>query len=143
MMGYIGKTIEETFDSEGFFRTGDGGYVDAYGALFWEGRLTEMIKTGGADVSPIEIDLAISAFPGVKRSMTVGVPDDKLGEKVVACVVSQEGATLDAEEITRYLKARLTSFKVPREILFFRDDELDVTGSGKVRFKALRDIAAK
>lgn len=75
--------------------------------------------------------------------MTVGVPDDMLGEKVVACVVSQEGATLDAEEITRYLKARLTSFKVPREILFFRDDELDVTGSGKVKFEALRDIAAK
>ncbi|MBK6276908.1 MAG: acyl--CoA ligase [Gammaproteobacteria bacterium] len=143
MMGYIGKSIEETFDDEGFFCTGDGGYVDEQGRLFWEGRLTEMIKTGGANVSPIEIDAVIATFPGVKITQTVGVPHELLGEMVVSCIVAQDGTTLDAGALTRFLKERLASFKVPREILFFREEELAVTGSGKVKFRILRDIAAR
>lgn len=143
MMGYIGKPIEETFDDEGFFCTGDGGYVDEHGRLFWEGRLTEMIKTGGANVSPIEIDAVIATFPGVKITQTVGVPHELLGEMVVSCIVAQDDATLDAGELTRFLKERLASFKVPRAILFFREEELAVTGSGKVKFRLLRDIAAR
>ena len=143
MMGYIGKPIEETFDDEGFFCTGDGGYVDDQGRLFWEGRLTEIIKTGGANVSPIEIDAVIATFPGVKITQTVGVPHETLGEMVVSCIVAQEDSTLDAAELTRFLKERLASFKVPRAILFFREDELAVTGSGKVKFRILRDIAAE
>lgn len=143
MMGYIGKSTEETFDDEGFFCTGDGGYVDDQGRLFWEGRLTEMIKTGGANVSPIEIDAVIATYPGVKIAQTVGVPHETLGEMVVSCIVAQEGTTLDAGEMTRFLKERLASFKVPREILFMREDELAVTGSGKVKFRILREIAAE
>ena len=99
MMGYIGKPIEETFDDEGFFCTGDGGYVDDQGRLFWEGRLTEIIKTGGANVSPIEIDAVIATFPGVKITQTVGVPHETLGEMVVSCIVAQEGSTLDAARV--------------------------------------------
>ncbi|HEX7856688.1 MAG TPA: class I adenylate-forming enzyme family protein [Sphingobium sp.] len=143
MLGYIGKSIEETFDAEGYFCTGDGGYVDADGQLFWEGRLTEMIKTGGANVSPIEIDLVLADYPGVKRAQTVGVPDAMLGEKVVSCIVPHDDATLDAGHVQAFLKERFASFKVPREILFFAEEELDVTGSGKVKFKQLREIAAK
>ncbi|HTZ69146.1 MAG TPA: long-chain fatty acid--CoA ligase, partial [Acetobacteraceae bacterium] len=142
MMGYIGKTSEETFDGEGYFCTGDGGYVDEDGWLFWEGRLTEMIKTGGANVSPIEIDAAIATYPGVKITQTVGVPHPTLSEMVVSCIVPQDDATIDAVALSGFLKERLASFKVPREILFFREDELAVTGSGKVKFKQLRDIAA-
>ncbi|MDB5972175.1 MAG: long-chain fatty acid--CoA ligase [Hydrocarboniphaga sp.] len=143
MLGYIGKTIEETFDSEGYFMTGDGGYVDAAGRLFWEGRLTEIIKTGGANVSPSEIDAVIATFPGVKLTQTVGVPHDTLGEMVVACIVPQDGKTLDAAELCDFLKERLASFKLPREVLFFSEDELAVTGSGKIKFKLLREIAVK
>ena len=143
MMGYLGKTIEDTFDGEGYFCTGDGGYVDEAGYLFWEGRLTEMIKTGGANVSPIEIDAIIATFPGVKIAQTVGVPHPTLSEMVVSCIVPQDDATIDAEALLGFLKERLASFKVPREILLFREEELAVTGSGKVKFKILRDIAAK
>ena len=143
MMGYIGKPIEETFDDEGYFCTGDGGYVDEQGRLFWEGRLTEMIKTGGANVSPIEIDAVIATFPGVKITQTVGVPHDLLGEMVVSCIVAQDDSTLDPGALTRFLKQRLASFKVPREILFFREEELAVTGSGKVKFRQLRELAAR
>ena len=94
MMGYLGKTPEECFDEEGFYRTGDCGYLDAEGRFYWEGRLTEMIKTGGANVAPLEVDTVIARFPGVKRSQTVGVPDELLGEMVVSCVVPADGAVL-------------------------------------------------
>jgi fatty-acyl-CoA synthase len=143
MLGYIGKTLEETFDGEGFFCTGDGGYVDAAGRLFWEGRLTEIIKTGGANVSPAEIDAVIGTFPGVKLTQTVGVPHETLSEMVVSCIVPQEHKTLDADALRDFLKQRLASFKVPREILVFREEEFAVTGSGKIKFKMLRDVAAK
>ena len=143
MIGYIGKTAEDTFDAEGFFCTGDGGYVDEDGLLFWEGRLTEIIKTGGANVSPIEIDLALANCPGVKRAQTVGVPDALLGEMVVSCVIRHAGAELDEAAIIAFLKPQFASFKLPRAVLFLSEDELDVTGSGKVKFGALRELAAK
>jgi fatty-acyl-CoA synthase len=143
MLGYIGKSQEETFDEAGFFCTGDGGYVDDEGYLFWEGRLTDIIKTGGANVSPVEVDAALAALPGVKRAQTVGVPHDTLGEVVVACVVAHEGAELDEAGIRDQLKAQLASFKVPRAVLFFGEDELDVTGSGKVKTGALRELASQ
>jgi acyl-CoA synthetase (AMP-forming)/AMP-acid ligase II len=143
MMGYLGKTGEETFDKEGYFRTGDGGYVDDDGFLFWEGRLTELIKTGGANVSPVEVDGLIAKFPGVKLTQTVGIPDKLLGELVVACIVPQPGKTLDAIALRDYLKQQLASFKVPREILFFEEEEFSVTGSGKIKFKTLREIVAQ
>jgi acyl-CoA synthetase (AMP-forming)/AMP-acid ligase II len=138
MLGYIGKGADETFDAEGYYCTGDGGYVDEVGRLYWEGRLTEIIKTGGANVSPLEIDAVLSTYPGVRRAQTVGVPHPTLSEMVVSCVVAQDGATLDAGAITAFLKTRLASFKVPKEILFFADDEVEVTGNGKVKSELLR-----
>ncbi|HET8881502.1 MAG TPA: class I adenylate-forming enzyme family protein [Solimonas sp.] len=138
MLGYIGKGADETFDTEGYYCTGDGGYVDEVGRLYWEGRLTEIIKTGGANVSPLEIDAVLSTYPGVRRAQTVGVPHPTLSEMVVSCIVAQDGATLDAGAISAFLKARLASFKVPKEILFFADDEVEVTGNGKVKSELLR-----
>jgi acyl-CoA synthetase (AMP-forming)/AMP-acid ligase II len=143
MLGYVGKPLEETFDAEGFFCTGDGGYVDARGYLFWEGRLTDTIKTGGANVSPVEVDAVLASCPGVKRAQTVGVPHDTLGEVVVACVVPHEGAALDEDGVREFVKARLASFKAPRAVLFFREEELAVTGSEKVKTGELRELASR
>ena len=72
MLGYIGVPIAETLDDEGFFATGDGGYIDAKGRLVWQGRLNDIIKTGGANVSPVEVDTELAGCPGVKHSITVG-----------------------------------------------------------------------
>ena len=82
MLGYLGIPLDETLDSEGYFRTGDGGWFDDAGRLHWEGRLNDIIKTGGANVSPVEVDTLIRTMPGVKISQTVGVPHDTLGERV-------------------------------------------------------------
>jgi fatty-acyl-CoA synthase len=143
MIAYLGKTLEDSFDSEGFYRTGDGGFVDAAGRLFWEGRLSDIIKTGGANVSPIEIDEAIRTYPGVKITQTIGVPHETLGEIVVACIVAQDGVTLEEGPLRDFLKTRLASYKVPRRVLILREAELPMTGSAKVKAGALRELAAK
>jgi fatty-acyl-CoA synthase len=143
MLGYIDVPIDETLDEEGFFRTGDGGYMDDAGRLVWEGRLTDIIKTGGANVSPLEIDGVLAAFPGLRIGRTVGVPHETLGEVVVTCVVPHDGATLEEAAIRDFLRGRLASYKVPRRVLFFREDELSMTGTAKVKSSRLRELAAK
>jgi fatty-acyl-CoA synthase len=143
MLGYIGVPLDETLDSEGFFRTGDGGFIDEKGRLHWEGRLNDIIKTGGANVSPVEIDIALAQCPGVKITKTVGVPDELLGELVVACIVPQDGVVLTAEEVRSFAKQRLASYKLPRKVLFFDESELETTGTAKVKSSELRALAIK
>ncbi|CAN7618265.1 AMP-binding protein [Phenylobacterium sp. LjRoot225] len=143
MLGYLGVPLDETLDAEGFFRTGDGGRIDDRDRLVWEGRMTDIIKTGGANVSPIEVDAELAACPGVKLSRTVGVPHATLGELVVSCVVLEPGATLDEAAVRDFLRARLASYKTPRRVLFVGDDELSFTGSAKVKTSGLRDLALK
>jgi acyl-CoA synthetase (AMP-forming)/AMP-acid ligase II len=142
MLGYINKAPEDTFDEEGYYHTGDGGYVDEAGRLFWEGRLNNIIKTGGANVSPEEVDAAIAAFPGVKRTQTVGMPHETLSEMVVACIVPVDGTTLKEDELVSFLRNRLASFKVPRKILFFEEGELALTGNEKIKLDRVRQLAA-
>ncbi|MEU5840352.1 class I adenylate-forming enzyme family protein [Rhodococcus sp. NPDC047139] len=141
MLGYVGIPLSETLDESGFFHTGDGGYVDAAGRLFWEGRLTDIIKTGGANVSPLEVDEALIAHPGVKVARTVGVPHDTLGEVVVSCIVAHADTDLDVDGIRSYLRERLASYKVPREVLFFDEGEISLTGSAKIKSSEIRDLA--
>jgi fatty-acyl-CoA synthase len=143
MLGYIDVPIDETLDEDGFFCTGDGGYIDDAGRLIWEGRLTDIIKTGGANVSPLEIDEVLASYPGLKIGRTVGVPHDTLGEVVVSCVVSRHGSSLEEAAIRDFLKERLASYKVPRRVLFFREDELPMTGNAKIKSGSLRELAAK
>ena len=142
MLGYLGTPLDETLDENGFFRTGDGGYLDEFGRLYWEGRLNDIIKTGGANVSPLEIDEEIMADPAIRLSQTIGVPDDALGEMVVSCVVTHENETLDEGQVQARLREKLASYKVPRRVLFFTPAELQLTGSAKIKTADLRELAA-
>jgi fatty-acyl-CoA synthase len=141
MLGYIGIPLDESLDPEGYFPTGDGGYLDDAGRLYWQGRLTDIIKTGGANVSPREVDEAVMEHSGVKVAQTVGVPHQTLGEVVVSCVVRHDGVTLDAEQLLAFLRERLASYKVPRHVLFFREDEVAITGNAKIKAGELRELA--
>ncbi len=143
MLGYIGVPLDETLDDEGYFRTGDGGYVDAGGRLIWEGRLNDIIKTGGANVSPVEIDDVIRNCPGVKVAQTVGVPDQSLGELVVTCVVAQAGVSLDENTVREFAREKLASYKVPRRVLFFSQENLQLTGNAKIKTSELRKLATE
>jgi acyl-CoA synthetase (AMP-forming)/AMP-acid ligase II len=136
MKHYVGKTPEECFDDDGFFHTGDVGHIDDAGNLVFDGRKTEMIKTGGANVSPAELEVALRACEPVKLARIVGVPDDRLGERVVACIVLKDPAT--EQDIVDFLKQRVAAYKVPKQVLFFDDGEIPMTKSEtKVRDEEL------
>jgi acyl-CoA synthetase (AMP-forming)/AMP-acid ligase II len=140
---YVGKTREETLDPDGFLHTGDMGYVDADGAIHWTGRRTEMIKTGGANVSPAELEFALRACPDVRRAKVVGLPDDRLGEVVVLCVEPSTSACPTEQSLKDFLGARVATYKVPRHVLFFAPGEMPSTsGDAKIRDSDLIVLAA-
>ncbi|MDR3417223.1 MAG: class I adenylate-forming enzyme family protein [Nevskia sp.] len=143
MLGYLWLPAEETFDGEGFFRTGDGGFVDDEGRLHWQGRLNDIIKTGGANVSPLEINAVLEQCPGIKMAATVGIPHDTLGEMVVACIVLQQDAGLDESGVRRFVSQHLSSYKVPRRVLFLEESDLQLSSSNKVKTGQLRELAAR
>lgn len=144
MRGYAKVDPEHVFDADGFFRTQDGGSLDADGHLHWTGRLSGLIKTGGANVSPIEIERALAAHSGIKLAAAVGVPHPTLGEIVVLCVVPLAGAPAPVEaEVQAFLRQRLAPYKIPRRVLVFSDDALAFTANQKVQLAPLRDAAER
>jgi fatty-acyl-CoA synthase len=139
MRRYLGTEPAQCFDPDGFFRTGDLGWVDADGFVHFEGRRTEMIKTGGANVSPAELEVQLRACAPVKLSRIIGVPDERLDQVVVACIVLKEGSGATEDDIRSFLRERVAAYKVPKRVLFFDDGEIPMTDSAtKVRDEALR-----
>ena len=138
MHGYLGRPAEQTFDADGYFHTGDAGHVDADGIVHYSGRRTEMIKTGGANVSPAELEVALRACAPVKLSRILGIADKRLDQIVVACIVCKEGFSATEEEIKAFLKERVASYKVPKHVLFFDEADVPMTAGGtKVRDEGL------
>jgi acyl-CoA synthetase (AMP-forming)/AMP-acid ligase II len=143
MRGYYKQPPEHAFDADGWFRTQDGGSLDGDGQLHWTGRLSNLIKTGGANVSPLELEGALREYPGLRAALAVGVPHPSLGEAVVLCAIAREGAdpAPDAATIRAFLRERLAPYKVPRAVLFFRPEELAYTGNQKIQVGPLRAAA--
>ncbi|MHB1446341.1 MAG: class I adenylate-forming enzyme family protein [Acidimicrobiales bacterium] len=134
MEHYVGRTRYECFDPDGFFHTGDAGFFDTEGYVHWTGRRTEMIKTAGANVSPAELEVALRAFGPLKLARVIGLPDPRLGQRVVLAAVVKEGEATSAEEIKAFLRERVSAYKVPKSVVFFSDGEVPMTGSDtKVR----------
>ena len=117
--------------TDGWFRTGDEGYIDDDGYLFLTGRLKEQINRGGEKVSPLEVDEALLRHEAVAQAVTFAVPHPKLGEEVAAAVVAADGVQADERELRRFLSQSLAAFKVPRRILVL--DELPKGPTGKLQ----------
>jgi fatty-acyl-CoA synthase len=141
MKGYAKMPLDKTFDADGFFRTGDAGFVDEDGYLHWTGRTSDMIKTGGANVSPVEIETELLHHPALKASGAIGVPHDTLGQIVVVVAVAQDGSSVDEEDVRAFLRGRLASYKIPRRVIFVQENELTLTGNQKIRPEDLRALA--
>jgi len=137
MLGLHKQEREDVFDRDGYYHTGDAGYFDADGVLFFSARLGEMIKTAGANVTPREVEVVIETFPEVVSAFVVGLPDPVRGQNVAAAVVLKRGATLDADTARERLREQLSSYKVPRRWLFAAKEELPFTDSGKIDKKRL------
>jgi len=130
------KTAEE-FTSDGFFKTGDVGKIDARGYVTIVGRSKDLIISGGYNVYPAEIEGYVNELPGVAESALVGVPHPDFGEVGVAVVIAKPGATLDADAILADLKQKLANFKIPKRC--FVVSELPRNTMGKVQKNLLRE----
>ncbi len=130
------KTREE-FTADGWFRTGDIGEWSVDGYLSIVGRAKDLIITGGFNVYPKEIELALDALPGILESAVVGVPHEDFGEAVVAFVVPRPGVAVAESDVVTLLKDRLAGFKIPKRVLVVAD--LPRNAMGKVQKNALRE----
>lgn len=133
----------ESFDGEGFFLSGDLGYYDPDGNLHFHGRIKEMVKTGGINVAPAEIEHFLAGLPGVQEAFIIGLPDPLRDEVVAAVVVREEGADVTAEELTEHCREAMALYKVPRRIEFMEKEQLPMTASGKVQKHKLREMLTK
>jgi acyl-CoA synthetase (AMP-forming)/AMP-acid ligase II len=140
MQGLHKRERAETFDAEGFYHTGDAGYFTPDGLLYFKGRLGEMIKSAGANVTPSEVESLLMGFAEVKGAYVVGVADAQRGENVAAAVVLEPGASLAAGEIKARTKSQLAAYKVPRHVLVTTQDALPFTDSGKIDKRRLRAL---
>ena len=114
--------------TNGWFRTGDQGFLDAEGYLRLTGRLKELINRGGEKISPLEVDEVLMDHPAVAQVVTFGMPHDKLGEEVAAAVVLREGQAATERELRDFAAARLADFKVPRKIVILTEIPKGATG---------------
>jgi fatty-acyl-CoA synthase len=141
MRGYYKVEPEATFDADGYYHSQDGGHLDAEGYLHWTGRLSNLIKTGGANVSPLEIEEALQSYPNMRIGIPFGAPHPSLGEVIVLCAVAMQGHALDEEQILAFLKKKLATYKLPRKILLFAESDLSFTGTQKVQAGKLIELA--
>lgn len=129
------------FDADGFFRTGDCGYLDDEGYLWLTGRYKDMIKSGGENVSALEVeDWIVNHVPGVEAAKVVGVPDERWGEAVTAFIELRPGAALAPDEIIDQCKGRLSAYKIPKHVFLVNANEWPVSSAEmiKVRKDVLR-----
>ena len=126
----------EAFTADGYFRTGDQGFVTRDGYLTIAGRSKDLVISGGLNVYPREVEILIDALPGIAESAVIGAPHPDFGEAVVAVVVPATGASPAETDIIAALKERLAGFKVPKRVFVLPD--LPRNSMGKVEKSALR-----
>lgn len=126
------QATAESYDAEGWFKTGDIGSLDADGYMTFLGRYKEMLKTGGINVAPIEVEEVLLNHPSVREAFVCGVPDPVREQAVAAVVVLKDGARADEEALLRHCRKELAAYKVPRHMCFVRMDQLPQTTTGKV-----------
>ncbi|HZT66724.1 MAG TPA: AMP-binding protein [Acidimicrobiales bacterium] len=114
--GYWKRPSAAEFTSDGFFRTGDLGRLDADGYLHLVGRSKDLVISGGLNVYPKEVEEVLDSLPGVAESAVIGVPDPDLGEAVVAVVVAEPGAELQPDALRAEARRHLAGFKVPKRV---------------------------
>ena len=110
-----------------------------YGYLYFRGRIKEMVKTGGINVAPLEVEGVLLQHPDVKQAHVVGVPDRDRDEVVVAVLELHEAAAADAGAIVAFCRDRLASYKVPTRFVFRKAEELPRTPTGKIHKPGLRE----
>jgi fatty-acyl-CoA synthase len=141
--GYFNNPAEtgKALLADGFFNTGDLGSLDGEGRLIFHSRLKEVIKSGGINVSPMEVEQLLAQHPDVRDAYVVGVAHPVKGELIVAFV--DRAAPVGADSLRDYVKERAASFKTPHHILFRSEDQLPRLASGKIAKHRLAEEARR
>jgi acyl-CoA synthetase (AMP-forming)/AMP-acid ligase II len=138
MAGMYRKEREEVFDPDGWYHTGDRGYIED-GSIWFTGRYSETIKSGGANVSPLEVERVFETLAGVATALVVGIPDSDRGEVVAAVVVPDDGAQLDLEELRSEVNRQVSAYKVPARWRIMSAEEIPWLPSGKPNKRLLEE----
>ncbi|QUL36441.1 fatty acid--CoA ligase [Erythrobacter sp. JK5] len=126
----------KTIDPDGWLHTGDAGVMDADGYIYIQDRIKDMIISGGENVYPAEVENAIFGHPAIAEVAVIGVPSERWGEEVKACVVPKPGAQVDPADVIAYTRERIAAFKVPKSIEII--PEMPRNPSGKILRRQLR-----
>ena len=140
MDGFYKKRREEVFTPDGFYPTGDLCRIDADDYLYFKARRNDMIKTRAANVSRLEVEAALNALPDVALSVVTGLEDVEFGQVVAAAVVPAAGASPCAESLQQALREDISSYKVPRLIVFIAEGDIPRTDTGKVKLHELGQL---
>ena len=127
----------EAFTADGWLRTGDMGMREPDGYFTLKGRAKDLIITGGLNVYPPEVELALMEHPAVAACAVIGCPDEEWGEQVVAVIIPRPGVKVDADAICAFCREQLAAYKVPRRVLFA--GEFPANALGKVQKAKLRE----
>lgn len=130
--GYLDDpaATDAAFWPNGWFRTGDLGRWDGDGRLVICGRLKDLVITGGMNVTPQEVEEVVERFPGVSEAAVAGLPSERWGEEVAVWVVTEDGCTVDPEELIAHCRKQLAAYKCPKQV--FGVDELPRNAIGKI-----------
>ena len=141
MLGLHRRERAETFTPDGWYRTGDGGRFDEDGHFYFTGRMGDLIKSSGMNITPRDVELVLEAMPEVTMAFVCGIDHADRGQDVVAAIALTPGASLDEAEARARVKEELASYKVPRHIAVFGNQtELPWLDSGKVDRRRLTAI---
>jgi long-chain acyl-CoA synthetase len=138
MKGYWNMPDEtaKSINAEGWFRSGDAGYVDADGYVYIHDRVKDMIVSGGENVYPAEVENVLMSHPAIADCAVIGVPHEKWGETAKAMVVKKADVEVTEQEIIEFARERLAKFKCPTSVDWL--EALPRNPSGKVLKKDLR-----
>lgn len=141
MDGMYKQEREDTFEADGFYRTGDLGYTEN-GLVYFQSRLKDMIKTQGANVAPAEVEAVLNARPEVRLSFVFGLPHETYGEEVVAAVVREGDRPVDVDVLLADCRREVSSYKVPELIVVLEPDEIPYLSSSKPDRRAIKELVA-
>ncbi len=142
MLGLHGRDRSEIFDADGWYHTGDGGWYDADGHVYFTGRIGDTIKTKGANVSPREVEVVAVTFPEILHIAVVGISHPERGQDVAAAVVCRPGYSIEPHEVTARLTAELSSYKVPKYVAVLAEDEMPWLDSQKIDRRGVAEMLA-
>ena len=136
------EATKESLSSDGWFRSGDVGYLDEDGFLFIKDRIKDIVIRGGENIACLEIEAVLAEHPAISEASVFGVPDERLGESLATRIALEPGQTVTEAEVSSFLEEKIAKFKIPSH-MWIQEEELPRIASGKTAKKQMREEAIK